>query len=238
MPIFLILLPLNNFRYIILHAGNQNGFVEGASLLFKSGSNKGDYHGQMNSEVFEKWLRDELLPKLEEPSIIILDNASYHSRLFQRAPTSSSKKEDMKAWLRENNVNFPESASKNELYELIKPLTRSKSFVVDQIIQEAGHEILRLPPYHCHFNAIEMVWSQAKRFYDKHILKNKNVLDVWEQALKNVSSEQWAHYISHTDKIIRSAWEKFRITSDQEPVVITLNGSDESDYSSTEEDNM
>ena len=28
---------------------------------------------------------------------------------------------------------------------------------------EAGFEVLRLPPYHCNFNDIEIVWSEIKR---------------------------------------------------------------------------
>lgn len=223
-----------NCRYIVLHAGNENGFIEGASLLFKSGKSTGDYHGDMNAGNFEKWLREDLLPKLEEPTILILDNASYHSRILEKAPTQSSKKEEMMAWLRTKKIHFEDSATKDQLYKLIKPMIGNKQFVVDQIIEEAGHEVLRLPPYHCHFNAIEMVWSQAKRYYDKHIIKNKDVLVTWEQALRNVSKEQWAHYVEHTNKIIKSAWSKFKITSEQQPLIINLENSDEDDDSSTD----
>jgi hypothetical protein len=33
----------------------------------------------MNAEIFEEWVKD-LCSALEEPSLILLDNASYHSR--------------------------------------------------------------------------------------------------------------------------------------------------------------
>jgi transposase len=35
----------------------------------------------MNRKNFENWFKTELIPKLEEPSLIIMDNASYHSGL-------------------------------------------------------------------------------------------------------------------------------------------------------------
>lgn len=66
-------------RFIVLHAGSELGFVKDAGIVFSSGTNSGDYHGSMNGELFEKWLLEQLLPRLEEPSVIVLDNAPYHS---------------------------------------------------------------------------------------------------------------------------------------------------------------
>lgn len=89
-------------------------------------------------------MRDAQFPRLGEPSIIIFDNASYRSRLFKKPPTLAFKKDDMKTWLKMKNIVFQESATKDQLYQNKKPLTGSKSFVVDQIIAEAAHEILCL----------------------------------------------------------------------------------------------
>lgn len=138
-------------------------------------------------------------------------------------------------WLREKNIQFPETATKDQLFRLIKPLTGNRSFVVDQLIEQAGHEVLRLPPYHCQFNAIEMVWSQTKRYFDKHIIKNKDVLKTWKEALNNVTKEQWTNYVRHTDRLIKNAWEKFKITRDQQPLIINFDGSDSSLESETSE---
>lgn len=71
-------------RYIVCHAGGRNGFVNGASLIVntqKKPKQYDDYHGDMNAEMFKKWLTEKLLPNLEEPSVIVMDNASYHSTL-------------------------------------------------------------------------------------------------------------------------------------------------------------
>ena len=32
------------------------------------------------------------------------------------------------------------------------------------MVKEAGHEVVRLPPYHCELNRIELAWPQVKRF--------------------------------------------------------------------------
>ena len=60
----------------------------------------------MTSEHFEEWINDILIPKLEPNSIIVMDNASYHSRRLQKIPTKSSTKQEMKDWLTSNGCNF------------------------------------------------------------------------------------------------------------------------------------
>ena len=45
-------------RWIIAHAGTENGFVNGALLMFKSQSKSSDYHDDMNSTNFLKWMRE------------------------------------------------------------------------------------------------------------------------------------------------------------------------------------
>ena len=136
-----------------------------------------------------------MLPKLEEPSIIVLDNASYHSRLEEKRPTTAWKKVDLQLWLQKNCIAFSELHKKDTLLKLCKAHYKKPVYVVDNIITAAGHDVLRLPPYHCIFNPIEMVWSQTKRFYDKDVLKSKNPLDAWNRALQNVTPEQWKSYV-------------------------------------------
>jgi hypothetical protein len=58
--------PTTCTRYIILHAGTQNGSVSGASLIFVSDKKWGDYHDLMNRENFEHWMRTQLLTYSEE----------------------------------------------------------------------------------------------------------------------------------------------------------------------------
>ena len=90
-------------RLIILHAGGVDGWVEGvdgwvegADLVFSSKTNSTDYHDEMNSKHNMEWMTQQLLPRLEEPTVIILDNASYHNKQKDKPPTSTDKKDDIK----------------------------------------------------------------------------------------------------------------------------------------------
>jgi transposase len=135
-------------RYIVVNAGNSHGFIEGAGLIFKSKKNSLDYHSEMNAETFEEWLKDTLLPALTEPSIIVLDNASYHSRLEEKKPTCAWRKAHLQTWLQNNNIHFSETDKKDTLLKLCRQNYKSPVYVVDRVIHEAGHKPLRLPPYH------------------------------------------------------------------------------------------
>lgn len=98
---------------------------------------------------YERWLRTKLMPSLPPNSVVVIDNASYHNRQLDAAPTSSTKKADMQTWLRQKEIQFEEYMLKPELYNLIKKYKdQHKKFNIDTILNEAGHSVLRLPPYH------------------------------------------------------------------------------------------
>lgn len=40
-----------------------------------------DYHVETNSDLIVKWFKEKLLPNLEEPNLIVIDNAACHSVL-------------------------------------------------------------------------------------------------------------------------------------------------------------
>lgn len=67
-------------RLILLHAGTSRGFIPDALDLFRS-KKTGDYHEEMNHEHFIEWFEYKLLATLEEPSVIVMDNAPYHSKI-------------------------------------------------------------------------------------------------------------------------------------------------------------
>ncbi|KAJ8912977.1 hypothetical protein NQ315_000033 [Exocentrus adspersus] len=90
---------INCRRFIVVHAGSENGFVQNAALVFKAGLTQGDYHGQMNQENFTKWLTEKLLPNIPEHSVIVMDNAPYHFVQEDKVPTKSALETDIIAWL-------------------------------------------------------------------------------------------------------------------------------------------
>ena len=38
-----------------------------------------DYHQEMNATNFEQWFQERLIPALPTSTLIVMDNASYHS---------------------------------------------------------------------------------------------------------------------------------------------------------------
>jgi hypothetical protein len=41
----------------------------------------------MNAELYEKWFEEKVLPRLTEPTIIVLGNVGYHSRMVETRPS-------------------------------------------------------------------------------------------------------------------------------------------------------
>jgi len=118
----------------------------------------------MNSKIFEKWVNEQLEPALPENSLIIMGNASYHSVREEgtKSPTSISRKGDMINWLTKNNINFNNKAKQPELYEIVKLNKEPPVYKVDEFLKRKGHEVLRLQPYHCELNPIELIWGDLK----------------------------------------------------------------------------
>jgi len=69
----------------------------------------------INADIFRAWVEQDLLPKLPENAVIVMDNAAFH------------KRQDMQ-----------------------------------NLIRNAGHTLLYLPPYSPDLNPIEQKWAQTK----------------------------------------------------------------------------
>jgi hypothetical protein len=120
---------------IILHAGTSKGFIPDAKLVYKAGCATGDYHGQTNGHNFQEWLTEKLLPHIPPQSVVILDNALYHSIQIDKPPTPYSLKKDMLSWLRNRGVECNEGLRKNDLYNQIFSLNpKEKVFKIDCIL--------------------------------------------------------------------------------------------------------
>ena len=145
-------------RIIVLHAGSKDGFVPNAKLTFLA-KNDGDYHHQMNHMVFEKWFRTQLIPNIPPSSVIVMDNAPYHSVKMDSPPTSATRKDEIREWLIRNGVNPPDNCYKRELLHMVKSRSHAIAikYVIDKIANDHGHRVIRLPPYYCHYNPIELI---------------------------------------------------------------------------------
>ena len=154
-------------QIVICHAITACGLVENALLLCgkKLSESYADYHDDMNGEIFEKWFRSSLMPNLPKDRnvVIVMDNAKYHNRLVARNPSMGMKKAEIIAFMEKNGIPIPTHVpTKPVLLEKIKAKSIPSQYKVDLIANEFGFEVLRLPPYHCVLNPIEMAWNQMK----------------------------------------------------------------------------
>nr|XP_049694765.1 uncharacterized protein LOC126054218 isoform X1 [Helicoverpa armigera] len=226
-------------RYIIVHAGSEKGFVPNALLIF-SGTNKNDdYHSEMNKYNFTKWVTEKLIPNLREPSIIVMDNAPYHSVVLNKAPTSGSKVAEIKLWLLDNNITFEDSLRKPQLLMLVKQHKPEPIYEIDHILGDHGHTVVRLPPYHCDLNPIELIWGIAKHKIASVNVGSTDIKVAAEQAFSDITAEDWKNSCKHVMKIEKEYYDRGAIMYEQMELVINLRDDSSSDseleYSSDSE---
>lgn len=186
-------------RHIVVHAGHENGFVPNALLVYSTKSKLADYHHDMNASNFNKWLEEKLIPNLDKPSVVVMDNASYHSVVKNKAPTTQTNKPEIKEWLTANNIHYEEYHKKDELLVLVDKYKPEPVYEADHILQQHGHEVLRLPPYHCDLNPIELIWSQAKRkIAKKNIgLSAQDTEKLIHDSFASITADDWKKMINH-----------------------------------------
>lgn len=212
-------------RHIVVHAGSEEGFVPGALLVFSTKSKSADYHDDMNSTNFVKWLDQKLIPNLNRPSVIVMDNASYHVTQLNKPPTMSNNKSDIKKWLQENNIDFEEYHSKEELMCIVQENKPAPTYQAAELLKSHGHEVLMLPPYHCDLNPIELVWSQAKRkIASKNIGIPANEMEnLIKECFESITPSDWKKYTDHILNIENKYKEKDGIlANDLESFIINV----------------
>jgi transposase len=192
-------------RLILMNAITKNGWVPGAKLVFKSTRKTGDYHGQMNWELFKKWFTEKLLPNIPENSLIIMDNASYHNLLSEHSPpTPQSAKKKIKDWLEQNKIYCRDDCLKPELVELLRKIAPEPIYAIDEIAASFGHKVLRTPPYHPELQPIEICWGVTKN----HVGRNCDF------TVKNLIKQLDCGFNKVTAKTCKKIIAKVRIVED------------------------
>jgi transposase len=151
-------------RYMIIHAGSEEGWVKGGAHIVKNEN--------LNAEMFEHYMEYQLLPTLKSNTLVIYDNCSIHSRQCNKTPTQSTSKELIKLWLINNNINFENNFTKARLLNLVKINKPSPQYHVDNLVKKFECHPLRLPPYCCHLNPIELIWNTFKQHLNRNNYSN------------------------------------------------------------------
>ncbi|KAF8788044.1 Protein FAM243A like protein [Argiope bruennichi] len=151
----------------------------------------------MNGDHFEKWLESVLLRK---NSVIVMNNASYHSVKMEKILTTSWTKKSIQEWLSQKYISWDKDMIK---IELLQKVSEVKHFYViyriETIVEKYGHTILRLPPYHRELNPIEMICSQIKGHVarENKTFKLNDVKKIITQGIQRVTIDNWKKCINH-----------------------------------------
>ena len=110
-----------------------------------------------------------------------MENAPYHSVQLEKFPNKSWRNNDIQAWLDAKGLKWNGDMSKLELLQVAEPLRGTvNEYSVDKIASDAGHKVVRLPPYHCELNPIEEVLAFVKGYIAAN---NKNFKIIAVQSL-------------------------------------------------------
>ncbi|KAL4118946.1 hypothetical protein QTP88_011824 [Uroleucon formosanum] len=187
-------------RLIVLDIGSEDGFVPDALLCFESKKNSSDYHDEMNGDTFREWM-EGILPRLRPNSVIVMDNASYHSVKIDKAPSSNTHKADIIKWLTDKGVVIDRPMVIPKLLLMVKRIKpQHQRYVIDELAKSYNHTVLRLPPYHCELNPIELAWSSVKNHVrmNNTTYKLPDVKELLIQGVNRVDSTMWTNFIRHT----------------------------------------
>ena len=232
-------------------------------------------------DLFETWLAKVLKWINENYTgkrvLIVMDNASYHSRLTEDSitPTLSWRKDKLIEYMIKNKLVPPmllpnyttdeevqaqmiacqargESFVYNtpmytggplptpaEYGKLTKAVLvahipkKQKRYVTNEMCANAGVKLLRLPPYHCEFNPIELVWAKSNAEVAKRNVQyklNDSMRIMKEEACK-CDAEYWTKCETHAMK--EEQYVRASDSLDVDPVSMTLTF--ESDESSSDD---
>lgn len=170
-----------------------------------------DYHGNFTAELFEKWFAKlvTMCDKRYGKCIYIMDGARYHKRQLNKAPTTSDRKETIKAWLTSNGIAFEPGLKKADLCRLVSQHREGKArYAVREIAEKVGHEVAYTPPYHPMLQPIEHIWGIIKNWTGRLPARDMGVLEARireaaaEKANEDVWIRTWRHILGVEDRML------------------------------------
>jgi len=197
-------------RTILCGVGSDTtGWLPGSFLYFRGKKNKRvnpDYHGEMNWELFSKWLKEKAIPSLPDRAVLVLDRASYHLLPTDATRPASSKltKAELVEWLAAHNalprghtaaslLQHPAAGgfTRAELWELCKQNKPVPIYQVQQLLDAQGRDLrlLILPVHHPELNPIECMWARLK---NNVTFTQTEVERLCMEEVERVTAEDWA----------------------------------------------
>ena len=145
---------------------------------------------------------------------------------------SKCRKQQFVDWLTDKNITFQDKALRAELWTLVQ--SEREKFpdkVMETVANEYGHEILRLPPYHCELNPIKLAWAAEKNYVagENKYMSLDSVEKLFRKKREELPEDFWRKCVEHVKKIEKNYWESDRIQDNKvEQLIIKLKPMDPS----------
>ena len=81
---------------------------------------------------------------------------------------TANKKDDIKRWLDEHNIEYDDKDIKKTKLEKVKHYRPAPLYLTDEAAYTHGQTILRLLVAHCEINPIQLAWASVKGYIAKH----------------------------------------------------------------------
>ncbi|CAH2083377.1 unnamed protein product [Euphydryas editha] len=161
--------PQKGKRLIVIHIGSEYGFLEVATLFLNPKKLT------VKAITIAKWMLTISkngfkisLQTWSRGSVIVMDNARYHSSQLERLPNMGWRNAEIQEWLRIKEIFFKEEETKAHLMAKIDTNKHTKKYFVDQCAATKNITVIRLAPYHCELNPIELIWAQIKSYVGRN----------------------------------------------------------------------
>jgi len=195
-------------RIIVAHVGSRDSeLVQDSSLVFLGKKKTGDIHGEVNSDLWLKWLGDKVLDKIQR-GVLVVDRAPYHMKLTAESRPASSKmrKAEVVAWLEQHEA-VPEDWSATwrqqktvlELREQAVKHRPTPRYLVQDLAARFYVSVIFSPVAHPELNPIEMVWATVKVALRKAnvTFTTSRLQELVNIEFAKISAEAWGRYEDH-----------------------------------------
>lgn len=176
----------------------------------RKSDHKGDYHKVFNGTNFIKWFKEQLLQNLNEPSIIIMDNAKYHCVYNVEVPKIYKLNvAELKSYLDSKGVQYSTTDTKTILKKKAKDwILQNEQWETVKAADEAGHQVLWTPPGFSDLQPIELAWARIKGNVGRQYDDKTKLTDVHERLLRQVELLDTDEGIAYINKVIEKCYQK------------------------------
>jgi transposase len=166
-------------------------------------------------------MKEVVAPRLKEYAellgkdeiVLVLDNASYHSRLMDQFKRPKKVKKEIQLWLTGHGIEYGARELVVELWakvcDFLKNHVGDRYYMDDYLKAEEGIQTVRLPPYHCDFNPIEKCWARRKAYVAKNNTTRKlsDLIRLWEESSGIFQPEDFPKLFTHCIKLENDYWD-------------------------------